>query len=164
MEPSALWREILHCGEKVSFCTVEGHYALWRDVIHCGEKLSFCTVWTSYTVDEHYANKKFNAGAILPDWLMPQAKSRHREGRGQGNYANEGFEGCLSSNLFLKRSDWLMPKALGRGWGEWLRLHRGFSSVSALPEAYQDEAGDQKHQAARHDADHQGLAGEGHSS
>ena len=33
VEPSALWREILHCGEKVFFCTVEGNSALWRDIM-----------------------------------------------------------------------------------------------------------------------------------
>ena len=46
---------------------MERNSALWREgiLLHCGGTLC--------TVEGHYANKKFNAGAILPDWLMPQA-------------------------------------------------------------------------------------------
>ena len=42
VEPSALLREILHCIENLSFCTVQRSYpsALLREILHCIEK--FC--------------------------------------------------------------------------------------------------------------------------
>ena len=73
-----------------AFCTVEGHYALW----------------TPYSVERNSADKKFNAGAILPDWLMPQANPGTKKGGAREIMPTQDLKVVyLSANAMIRLAD-----------------------------------------------------------